>query len=109
MSTRQSGIWPIFCQFMAILGKLVDMYLKFILPSSYINFDMQTNFEVNQTQIGHSVLCSLKILQKSLNGHAYLKTRFCPSVIHQKAYSSYIFQWICLKSILGSNFFKCIQ
>ena len=40
---------------MAIWGKLVDMDLKFVLPRSYINFDKQTNFEVNQTQIGHSI------------------------------------------------------
>ena len=44
---RQSGIWPIMCQLMAILGKLVDMDFKFVLPCIYINFDIQTNFEVN--------------------------------------------------------------
>ena len=76
---------------MAILGKLVDMDSKFVLPSSYITFDIQTNFEVNQTQIGHSKLSS-----KKSQKWAYLKTPFCPSVIHQKAYS-YILQWICLK------------
>ena len=43
------------CQLMAILAKLLDMDFKFVLPSIYINFDIQTNFEVNQTQIGHSV------------------------------------------------------
>ena len=36
--------------------KVVDMDFKFVLPSSYITFDIQTNFEVNQTQIGHSIL-----------------------------------------------------
>ena len=51
----QSGIWPILCQFMAILAKLLDMDFKFVLPSIYINFDMHTNFEVNQTQISHSI------------------------------------------------------
>ena len=40
---------------MANLGKLVDMDFKFVLPGSYINFDIQTNFEVNQNQIGHSI------------------------------------------------------
>ena len=55
MSMRQSGSWPILCQLMAILGKLVDMDFKFVLPRSYINFDIQTNFEVHQTQIGHSI------------------------------------------------------
>ena len=28
-----------------------DMNLKFVLPIIYINFDIQTKFEVNQTQI----------------------------------------------------------
>ena len=40
---------------MAILGKLVDMDFKFVLACIYINFDIQTNFEVNQTHIGHSI------------------------------------------------------
>ena len=57
----QSGVWPILCQLMAILAKLLDMDFKFVLPCIYINFDIQTNFEVNQTQIGHSIP---KILQK---------------------------------------------
>ena len=39
----QSGIWPILCQLMAIL-------------TNYINFDIQTKFEVNRTKIGHSIL-----------------------------------------------------
>ena len=43
----QSGIWPILCQLMAILAKLLDMDFKFVLPSININFDIQTNFEVN--------------------------------------------------------------
>ena len=52
---RQSGIWHILCQLMAILAKLLDMDFKFVLFLTYINFDIQTNFEVNQTQIGHSI------------------------------------------------------
>ena len=55
MFKRKSGIWPILCQLMAILAKLLDMDFKFVLPSIYINFDIQTNFEVNKTQIGHSI------------------------------------------------------
>ena len=31
------------------------MYFKFVLPSIHINFDIQTKFEVNQTQICHSI------------------------------------------------------
>ena len=50
----QSGIWPILCQLTAILAKLLGMDFKFVLPNIYINYDIQTNFEVNQTQIGHS-------------------------------------------------------
>ena len=44
-----------FRQLMAILAKLLDIDFKFVLPVIYINFDIQTNFEVNQTQIGHSI------------------------------------------------------
>ena len=40
---------------MAILAKLLDMDFKFVLPMIYSNFDIQTNFEVNQTQIIHSI------------------------------------------------------
>ena len=51
-----NGIWPILCQSMAILAKLLDvMEFKFVLPIIYINFNIQTNFEVNRTQIGHFV------------------------------------------------------
>ena len=31
------------------------MNFKFVLPIIYINFDIQTNFGVNQTQIGHYI------------------------------------------------------
>ena len=55
MFIRQSGIWPILCQLMAILAKLLDTDFKFVLPCIYIDFDIQTNFEVNQTQIAHSI------------------------------------------------------
>ena len=55
MFMRQSCIWPIFCQLMAILAKVLDMDFKFVLPCIYRNFDIQTNFEVNQTQIIHSI------------------------------------------------------
>ena len=51
----QSGIRPILCQLMAILAKLLDIDFKYVLHSIYINFDIQTNFEVNQTQISHSI------------------------------------------------------
>ena len=57
----QSGIWPILCQLMAILAKLLNMDFKIVFHSIYIDFDMQTNFEVNQTQISHYIP---KILQK---------------------------------------------
>ena len=68
-----------------LLGNLVDMDFKFVLPYIYINFDIQTNFAVNQTQFGHSI-------PKNTPKNQYLKTPFCQSVIHQKAYFSYIFQ-----------------
>ena len=47
----KSGIWPILCQLMAILANLLDMHFKFVF-----NFDTQTNFEVNQTQISVFIL-----------------------------------------------------
>ena len=31
------------------------MDFKFALPIIYIHFDLQNDFEVNQTQIGHSI------------------------------------------------------
>ena len=64
---------------MAILAKLLDMDFKFVLPCMYINFDTQTNFEVNQTQISHFIPKNNPKNQQC--GH-YLKTPFCPSVIH---------------------------
>ena len=51
----QSGIWPILCQLMAIFANLLDMDFKFGFLGIYIYFDTQTNFEVNQTQINHSI------------------------------------------------------
>ena len=42
------GIWPIFCQLMAILAILLDMDFKFVLPRIYINFHIHTNFEVKK-------------------------------------------------------------
>ena len=38
---RLSSIWP-------ILAKFLDMDFKFVLPLIYINFDIQTNFEILQ-------------------------------------------------------------
>ena len=32
-----------------------DINFKFVLPNIYINFDIQTKFEVNQTQTSHSI------------------------------------------------------
>ena len=49
----QSGIWPILCQLMA---NLLDVNFKFVFPNIYINFDIQTKFEVNQIKIGDSIL-----------------------------------------------------
>ena len=43
------------------------MDFKFVLPSIYINFDIQINFEVNQTQIGHSIPKNTP--KKHYNGH----------------------------------------
>ena len=40
------------------------MDFKLVLPSIYINFDIQTKFEVNQTQIGYSTQKKLQKLTK---------------------------------------------
>ena len=40
MFMRQSGIWPILCQLMAILAKLLDTDFKFVSPRIYIDFDI---------------------------------------------------------------------
>ena len=40
------------------------MDFKLVLPSIYINFDIQTKFEVNQTQIGYSISKKLQKLTK---------------------------------------------
>ena len=48
MSTK----WPIDGHFGQIAGRYG---LQFFLPNIYINFDIPTNFKVNQTQIGHSI------------------------------------------------------
>ena len=40
---------------------------QFVLPSIYINFDIQTKLEVNQTQIGHSI--SKKTPKTHQSGH----------------------------------------
>ena len=40
------------------------MDFKLVLPRNYINFDIQTKFEVNQTQIGHSIPKKLQKLTK---------------------------------------------
>ena len=85
----QSDIWPILCQLMAILAKLLDMDFKFVLPYIYINFDIQTNFEVKLAILSQKKLNNTP--KKSLKW-PYLKIPFCPRVIHQKAYSSYICQ-----------------
>ena len=88
MFMRQSGIWPIVCQLMAILAKLLDIDFKFVLPNININFNIQSD--------PNWPLYPQKYSEKSLKW-PYLKATFCPSVIHQRAYSSYIFQWFCLK------------
>ena len=36
-------------------GQIVRYGLQFFLPDIYINFDIKTNFKVNQTQVGHFI------------------------------------------------------
>ena len=42
----------------------LDMNFKFVLPHININFDIQTKFEVNQTQIGHSISKTLTVTSR---------------------------------------------
>ena len=91
VSKKERQNWHL-AYFVPINGRFGQMFwdinFKFVLPIIYINFDIiQTKFEVNQTQIGHSIPKKSKNLPK----WPYLKTPFCPSVIHQKAYLSDIF------------------
>ena len=48
MFLPKSGIWPVW-------PNVRDINFKFVLPIIYINFNIQTKFEVNQTKIGHSI------------------------------------------------------
>ena len=74
--------------FVPIDGQMFwDMNFKFVFPSIYIRFDIQTKFEVDQTKTGHS------ILQKLTIGH--ISEPILTSVNHHKAYFSYIFRFIC--------------
>ena len=52
-------------------GQIVRYGLQFVLPGIKINFDIQTKFEVNQTQIGHSVPKN----SKNSPNWPYLKTK----------------------------------
>ena len=52
----KSGIWSILCQLMVILAKCFDIYELLICFAHHLHdFDIQTKFEVNWTQIGHSI------------------------------------------------------
>ena len=42
-----------------------DMNFKFVLADININFDIQTKFKVNQTQIGHSIPIPMKKTPKN--------------------------------------------
>ena len=81
---------------MAILSKLVDMDFKFALPSIYINFNMQTNFEVNQTQIIHSILKNTAI--NPYNGHIskphFAQVSFTKKPTPPKIQNKTVFFWI---------------
>ena len=64
MFLPKSGI----CLFVPIDGHFGqmfwDMNFKFVLPFIYINFDIQTKFEVNQTQISQIATSQNPILPK---------------------------------------------
>ena len=72
-----------------------DMDFKLVLPSIYINFDIQTKFEDIQTQIGHYILKKLQKLTKV----AISQKPILPKCHSPKSLLLLHF-WI-----LGSNFF----
>ena len=68
---------------LAYFGQMFrNMNFKFVLPS----FTLSLIYKPSLKSIGP------KLAILSPKNSPYLKTPFCPSVIHQKAYSSYIFQ-----------------
>ena len=95
MFMRQSGIWLIFCcQLLVILAKLLNMDFKFVLPRNYSNFDIQTNFEVNQTQIIHSI--PIDTPKNHYYGHIS-KPHFAQVSFTKKPTPPTFFRCICLK------------
>ena len=85
--------WPNLGWKLAIVATFLELRTSNLFcPSFQICFShhIETKLEVNWTQIYHF---SLSKTQK----WPYLKIPFCPIVNHQKAYSSYIFSFICLK------------
>ena len=59
------------------------MDFKFALPIIYIHFDLQNDFEVNQTQIGHSIP---KITEMAISQNPIL-----PKCHSPKSLAPYIF------------------
>ena len=59
------------------------MNFKFVLPLIYINFDIQTKFEVNQTQIGYSILeITPKITEMAISQNPSLPKCHSPKSLH---------------------------
>ena len=61
MFMPQRGIWPILCQLMAILAKLLDIDFKFVLPHIYINLIYKPILKSIRPKLA---IISPKILQK---------------------------------------------
>ena len=61
MFMRQSGIWPILCQLMAILAKLLDMDFKLVYPKFTLTLIYNPNLKSIRPK---SAIVSAKILQK---------------------------------------------
>ena len=90
MFTRQSGILLIFCQLMATLSKCFEIWTSNL-------FCLAFTLTLMYKPILKSIGPKLAILSPKIIKRPYIKIPFCPSLIHQKVYSSFIFQWICLK------------
>ena len=64
----QSGIWPILCQFMAILAKFLDMEFKFVCPTFTLTLIYKPILKSIRLKLA---ILSTKILQLPTGAHIW--------------------------------------
>ena len=69
------------------------MDFKIVLPSIYINFDIQTKFEVNQTQIGHSPTIYMVAMAWLLRTNLWQGLELSSKLFHLQVDQAEIFRW----------------